>query len=320
MKGWIKGMLIVSAICVITGAVLGGAAWAMGGRLSYFYERKQVHGTRDNTVEVPVSEKKEPETRRTESENGLRAGTGENQTPETAAETLYQQESGTAEAVSGSGKAEYEGRLISELEINVEGAKVELTADPSSDKIQVFCDDENYRCIQETDEDTLKLHIRMRKNIDQSLFETWEETAAQIIIPADVLFDEVELEIAGGVLTADWINANKLSLEVQGGKLEVLSGSVGDLSGECQAGELIYEGQAWWKVDGECQAGAIRYFIEGREEDFNYEIDTAVGRIAIGGTEIKDLIKETVINNPGATKRAELDCEAGAIDMDFYQP
>ncbi len=76
MKGWIKGMLIVSAICVITGAVLGGAAWAMGGRLSYFYERKPVHGTRDNTVEVPVSEKKEPETRRTESENGLRAGTG----------------------------------------------------------------------------------------------------------------------------------------------------------------------------------------------------------------------------------------------------
>ena len=135
-----------------------------------------------------------------------------------------------------------------------------------------------------------------------------------------MLFDEVELEIAGGVLTADWINANKLSLEVQGGKLEVLSGGVGDLSGECQAGELIYEGQAWWKVDGECQAGAIRYFIEGREEDFNYEIDTAVGRIAIGGTEIKDLIKETVINNPGATKRAELDCEAGAIDMDFYQP
>lgn len=321
MKGWIKGMLIVSATCVTTGAVLGGVAWAMGGRFSQF--RHQSYGlvvqeARDNT-DIPVSEERPPEPQRTETPQPELT---EAQPQNSVSEMPPQPERGSG-AASGGGRLEYEGRLVSELDINVEGVNVEVIADDSADRIQIICDDEDFRCDQEMDEDTLEIHVRKRRNKDWSFLETmdqWEEIAAQIIIPANVLFDEVDLEVAGGILTVDQISANKLSLEVQGGKLEVLSGRAGQLKGECQAGELVYEGQAWWEMEAECQAGAIRYLIEGREEDFNYEIDTSLGKITISGTGVEELRKETILTNPGATKRAELECEAGAIEIDFYQP
>lgn len=326
MKSWIKGMLIVSAICVITGAVLGGAAWAMGGRFSYFRERSYglvaQEEAGEDTAEVSVPEERPPQPERPEEVMASQPQITEAETRRSVSEPQPQPEIGSAESVP-SRKAEFEGMTVSELDIIVEGAKVELIEDESADRIQIICDDENYRCYQETDKDTLEIHVRMRRNKDWSPFDTmdqWERTAAQIIIPANVLFDQVELEVAGGVLSADRINAGRLSMEIQGGKVEVLSGSVGELSGDCQAGELTYEGQIRREMDADCQAGAVRYLIEGREEDFNYEIDAAVGRVSIGGTEISSLKKESVLNNPGAAKRAEVECEAGAVEINFYQP
>lgn len=39
MKGWVKGMLVASAICIGTGAIMCITAWAMGGRFSYYRHR-----------------------------------------------------------------------------------------------------------------------------------------------------------------------------------------------------------------------------------------------------------------------------------------
>ncbi len=328
MKSWIKGMLMVSAICVITGAVLGGAAWAMGGRFSYFRERSYglvaQEEAGEDTAEVSVPEERPPQPERPEEAMVSQPQITEAETQRSVSEPLSQPDGGSsAEAGTAGRKAEFQGMTVSELDIIVERAKVELIEDESADTIQIICDDESYRCYQEMDEDTLEIHVRMRRNKDWSLFDTmdqWDKTAAQIIIPGNVLFDQVELEVAGGVLSADRINAGQLSMELQGGKMEVLSGSVGELSGDCQAGELTYEGQVRREMDADCQAGAVRYRIEGREEDFNYEIDAAVGRVSIGGTEISSLKKESVLNNPGAAKRAEVECEAGAVEIDFYQP
>ena len=40
MKGWVKGMLIASAVCIGTGTAMCAGAWAMGGRFSQFRHRR----------------------------------------------------------------------------------------------------------------------------------------------------------------------------------------------------------------------------------------------------------------------------------------
>lgn len=334
MKGWIKGMLIVSAACVATGTVLGVCGWAMGGRLSYYVTRClpgapywMVEEAREDNIVRPPEEiqaetgkAKETPMSREEAAESQKMGAEETEAPEPESQIMGQAER-IGEVVPGGSQALFDGRNIRELDIIVEGARAIVTADESADTIEIICYDEDYRCFWETDEDGLEIQIRRRHNKNWSLLENidmWEEAVAEIIIPAGALFDEADLEVIGGVLTVDQIFAGKLDLEIQGGKLEVLAGQTGELSGDCQAGELTYEGQVRWELDADCQAGSIRYLLEGKEEDFNYEIDVSMGKICIDGSERGRQNSETVLNNPGAVKTADLECEVGTIEIDFY--
>lgn len=314
MKGWIKGMLIAAAVFVATGTAVCGVAWAMGGRFSY-YRHKRFGFMVEDKVETELQNEAVVWEEAAIPSDGYYDGKEHHEATYIEGEVLAQEER------AFDGWLTIDGKQIRELEIQVAGAHVEMMPDETVDEVTVEIGNDNYRCDQIVDDDTLKISVRRRKNTGGILpdFDEHGDAGVEIRIPAGCEFQDVELEVKGGVLYAYGIAADILELDLEAGSLEVAGSSAGELNGDCKAGELIYNGNVERKMEADCSAGAIEYELAGREEDFNYELEKQMGSILINGTERGQFNKKTIASNPGAIKEAGLECKVGEIQVNFSE-
>lgn len=121
-----------------------------------------------------------------------------------------------------------------------------------------------------------------------------------IYIPKNYRFHEVEIEAAASSVEIDEIYADKLDLELMAGELTIGYGAVD-------------------AIDAECQAGSMDISLEGKKEQYDYEIKCSVGSITLMGDEEESysglLQKEHIDHHAG--KKAELECDAGEIVVRF---
>ena len=68
-------------------------------------------------------------------------------------------------------------------------------------------------------------------------------------------------------------------------------------------------------MDVTCGMGAIKMEIAGKAEDFDYEVEGALGEITVNGVLMEG--KHEWRNN--AEKQMELICSMGAIEVTFYE-
>ncbi len=335
MKGWTKGLLIVSAVFVAAGTAVCVGGWAMGGRFGQLGHRSYGIVEPDpvrpeGTGAGPGQSGQRPGESAPGTENWSGPGADSRSAPgagEDGAGSFCQAAGEGQSTPPGQeagrgfdGRLTFEGRTVTDLQTVVMGGKAEIRYDDTEDSIRIICDSDNFRCRQEMDDDTLEIEIRpKRSGWSLTDYEDWEETAVVILIPAGASLEEAELEVKGGALSVGQIRADKLELELEAGVLEVQGGCVRELKGECRAGALTYRGEVLWDMEAECMAGGISYEVEGKKEDFNYKIEILGGSILIDGTEQGKLKKETVLEYPGAAKTAELECMAGAIEIGFYE-
>jgi len=321
MKGWVKGMLIGAAACVGAGSMVCAGAWAMGGRFSHYRHRSYgltEQWTEGEDMDTWEEDLEEPAVY--EEDQDIRQGSGDREAWEggKTGGGIAKEDDGR-EARSG-------GTIVRELEIEVMGGWVEVAADDSVDQIVVTSSNENYACRQELKEDKLEVSI----GLNSGLWQDWlsgrddgdfgdEDLAARILIPGGAVFREVGLTVKGGGLHMDQVTAQKLELDLGAGILEVSAGNVQELEGQCKAGELVYQGQVGQEMEAECATGSIQYQIDGSPEDFWYEVESAAGSVVVDGEEKGGLNwkKENTVDNPGAVKKAKLECKAGAVNVEF---
>lgn len=347
MKGWVKGMLIGSAICLAAGGSICIGAWAMGGRYSYYRTRGLGFVERDRwdlwdeLDDDDVIEEEfwdewhdqehhdmdhkavSPYTQSVGAENGIVPGQSAGSSSGPGKSSGSGSTSGPAAGSSGQmpvfeGELMAEGKIIRDLEVVVNGGWVEIIADDTISQVVVSSGNEEYRCLQEVDGDTLEIHIRPGAGLlgkrDPVLL---EQKAAEIRIPAGAVFQEADLELNAGQLTAVQLYAGKLEVELNAGELSVTESHVRELKSECTAGVLLYQGQVDYEMDAECVAGTIEYEIDGKREDFNYELECTGGAITIDGQTEEGIRRKTVKEYPGAGKKAELECSGGTISVNF---
>ncbi len=123
-----------------------------------------------------------------------------------------------------------------------------------------------------------------------------------VYIPRDHKFHEVEIEAAASEVTVDEIRADKLELELKAGALTINHGAVGEL-------------------DAECKAGSMYLGLEGKKQQFDYELASRVGNIVLADDEEESyagLSQEKRIDNH-AGKSADLECDAGEIFVRFSE-
>lgn len=156
-------------------------------------------------------------------------------------------------------------------------------------------------------------------------------------IPADMSFDEIDVEIGAGVmeisdlkarefdaaigageLTMENIEANEFSTEIGAGSLNAENVSTQNADVTVNLGECIYNGTISGNLEAECDMGSMEFYLNGREEEHNYEIECAAGNIEVGSLSFTALGAEKMINN-GVGSTFDISCSMGDITIRFKE-
>lgn len=198
----------------------------------------------------------------------------------------------------------------SALKLQIAGCS--LAIEESEDE-QIWLEAKNMEGLQcFTEGETLTL-LASRTNIG-GLISTSE---IKLYLPKNFVFEKsVEIELGAGEIRGKGISADEIRIAVGAGDVNLKGISTRQLACEVGAGNIDCSGDIQQSAILECSLGNITLRPEGRENDFDYEIDCAMGNIDLNGTEYAGFAKSKSIKN-GAEKRIEASCSMGNIDINF---
>lgn len=128
--------------------------------------------------------------------------------------------------------------------------------------------------------------------------------------------ESVALEVGAGQITAESVKVQNLDINVGMGQIELTHMDVTELTAEVGMGELMAKGTVSGNVNAECSMGNLELWITGEQEDFNYELNGAMGNLTLGRESYSGFAQEKIIDN-GATKMMKLDCSMGNVTVGF---
>lgn len=137
-----------------------------------------------------------------------------------------------------------------------------------------------------------------------------------IEIPVGYRFVEADMSVEAGEMEIASIIADDLSLSSQAGMLYARNFSAGRLSMDSEAGGIKASGDVLTELEADAQAGSIELLLTGSKNDFKVSLDNSMGQITVGDDTYSGLAIEKSYGS-GNPKRAELDCSAGSILIDF---
>lgn len=137
-----------------------------------------------------------------------------------------------------------------------------------------------------------------------------------IICIGELEAQEVELTAGAGVISSEGISCHKLDVEVGAGEV-VLGGITADeMDINVGMGVAFIQGGIGRKIDVECGMGSVEMELDNAETDFNYEIECAAGGISLGGKSYNSLVEDIRVDNK-ASGKCSLECSMGRIDVIF---
>lgn len=162
-----------------------------------------------------------------------------------------------------------------------------------------------------------------------------ESSTAVLYVPADVMLDQVKLElgagsakledfrtavfeaeVGAGTLHTSALQAEEVFLSVGAGEIVVKEAVFQNAELQVGIGSCRIEGAVNGSMEADCTMGQTILVLEGEEPDFDYEIKTVTGNITLGEKEYAGLSEERVIAN-NASKKMRLNCAMGQIEVSF---
>ncbi len=128
--------------------------------------------------------------------------------------------------------------------------------------------------------------------------------------------EEISAEVGAGTLTINRMQARELSAEIGAGEMVISDAEAEKADLEVSLGACFYQGSVTGKLDAECSMGSLEFALQGKEEDYNYEIECSAGSIDLNGHEYAAMASEKSISN-GAHRDIELTCNMGEIAVNF---
>ncbi len=148
----------------------------------------------------------------------------------------------------------------------------------------------NYKCYVK--ENTLHIVSKSKIHIGS------EDGTLCVILPKNMVLNEVDVEIGAGVAKIEKVVANAFDISVGAGKADVTEVDVKEL-------------------DAEVGAGLLKLLMAGSEADYSYEAEYGIGKLTIGQTEISGVGGEKNFANPGAGRNMDLECGVGELIVEF---
>ena len=121
-----------------------------------------------------------------------------------------------------------------------------------------------------------------------------------IIIPRDMEFEKVDLEIGASEATISDLKADKLKVAVGVGEATLRKLEVKELDAEAGVGQLNIE-------------------LVGKEEDYSYDLDCGIGAIVIGDNSYGGFGTSHNVNYPDAKCHMDIECGVGEVKVTFIE-
>lgn len=156
-------------------------------------------------------------------------------------------------------------------------------------------------------------------------------------IPADMEFEEVQLENPAGEIKVDHaLHAKNISVivgagecvinkelqiagtvyaQVDAGEIDFARINAEKIELNTGVGEIDVEKAAADEVILDCGVGELNITLDGRETDYSYNIDCGVGEVTVGGSNYSGL--GTTRKVEGGSRKVDISCGVGEITVDF---
>ncbi len=207
---------------------------------------------------------------------------------------------------------------VENLKLDIGASEVRIKTG-TDDKIHV--DDSRMKtenAVQKTlsdDGKTLEITTKMR-----SSFKNVRNVKGTLVIylPKDYKFDQVDMEYGAATADIDGLNAKSLKIESGASGCTIKNADIEELDVETGAGSLDFYGTVEKEVDIDCGAGRVTLNLEGKVEDYNYELDSSAGSVEIGeDIDLGGLSTEKSIDN-GSKRTIEISNGAGSVEIRFH--
>ena len=207
---------------------------------------------------------------------------------------------------------------VENLKLDIGASEVRIKTG-TDDKIHV--DDSRMKtenAVQKTlsdDGKTLEITTKMR-----SSFKNVRNVKGTLVIylPKDYKFDQVDMEYGAATAEIDGLNAKSLKIESGASGCTIKNADIEELDVETGAGSLDFYGTVEKEVDIDCGAGRVTLNLEGKVEDYNYELDSSAGSVEIGeDIDLGGLSTEKSIDN-SSKRTIEISNGAGSVEIRFH--
>ena len=207
---------------------------------------------------------------------------------------------------------------VENLKLDIGASEVRIKTG-TDDKIHV--DDSRMKtenAVQKTlsdDGKTLEITTKMR-----SSFKNVRNVKGTLVIylPKDYKFDQVDMEYGAATADIDGLNAKSLKIESGASGCTIKNADIEELDVETGAGSLDFYGTVEKEVDIDCGAGRVTLNLEGKVEDYNYELDSSAGSVEIGeDIDLGGLSTEKSIDN-GSKRTIEISNGVGSVEIRFH--
>lgn len=294
MKLFTKIALGICLVCLVLGGVLVVVGGLMGARMGQYLDLDM-----DDYVEHHIEERLEEHV-----ENHVGDHTKE---PEKQPVPVQEE----AEK-PGPGAFEFDETYtekVSGLQISASAAEIYLyTRDQEGIRILANHVGNSFRCRMDGSE----------LEIFDDRLNSVEALEISVYLPKSEL-PELDIEAGAGVLYAEEVLARDFSLQVGGGECVIKSLRVGEEAGlHVGAGRVEIEKFIGNKLEGECGAGELSLCLAGKPEDYNYELQVAVGEICLGDHAYSGLANKHHVRNQ-ANKNIDLECAMGSVVVSFEE-
>lgn len=177
------------------------------------------------------------------------------------------------------------------------------------------------------------LYIKVMNTSDLDFSE--KENCFTVYVPKDAKLENVKIELGAGVMKLDGLRADEMKIEIGAGQIvasdlatddmklsigagdmNLQSAKLGETKIEVGAGNCTIQGAISDDIKAECSMGNITLKLEGREEDFDYELECVSGNLVVGDSEYSGLSDSTEVDN-GASQKMDLQCVMGNIEVVF---
>lgn len=199
---------------------------------------------------------------------------------------------------------------IEELDIRISGSL--LVIRDSSDAF--FYIEKSGEGKSQAYEENGVLYVKAMQN--SSVLGMQKENKVILYVPENIDLHMINVDLGAGEIEWNALKADAIKVELGAGNFVAKNVVVGDLEVSLGAGECLIQGNLQGDVKVDCAAGSVTLKHAGAEEEFNYEIDCAVGSAQIGKESFSGLASSKNIDND-ASKTMEISVSAGSVEVEF---